>query len=127
VKKARFSNQAQNDPYKSFEEVNEQFPYWLGETGENNRYVIALIKLKDEFVNLLFDKTVQQSLVIKKFTESVIIHPLIVTNEYVLDYCNPGELEQRLTEGMLDEPNRKVFNELIHLDANPIILKYNFK
>jgi hypothetical protein len=127
VKKAHFSNQAQNDPYKSYEEISEQFPYWLAEMGENNRYMIAHVKLNGEFINVFFDKTVQQGLFIKQFTESVIICPYIVTNEYVLSYCNPGELEKYITEGMLDESNRKIFNELIHEDANPIILKYNFK
>jgi hypothetical protein len=37
-----------------------------------------------------------------------------------LGYCNPGELEQYVTEGMLDEESLKEYNQLIHLDANPI-------
>jgi hypothetical protein len=45
----------------------------------------------------------------------------------VLGYCNPGELEQYVVESMLDGENRTVFNELIHADANPVILKYLFK
>jgi hypothetical protein len=127
VKKARFSNSnlAWNILH---DEIYEQFPYMIFETGENNRYVIANVKWKGgDFVNVLFDKSAQQGLFIKKFTESVTIRPYIVTNEYVLSHCNPGELEQYITEGMLDEHNLKIFNELIHSDANPIIIKYNFK
>jgi hypothetical protein len=57
----------------------------------------------------------------------VLFRPIIVTDEYVLGYCNPGELEQYVTEDMLDEESRKEYNELIHVDANPVILKYYFK
>jgi hypothetical protein len=128
VKKIHFSSPDIQDWRNLYDEICEQFPYMIDETGENNKYVIANIKWQGgDYVNVLFDKSVQQGLFIKKFTESVTIRPYIVTNNYILSYCNPGELKQYITEEMLDEPNKKVFNELKHLDANPIIIKYNFK
>ncbi|MDR1340555.1 MAG: 6-bladed beta-propeller [Prevotellaceae bacterium] len=126
-RETHFSVAAQNNPYTRFDEISAQIPYWLLETGENNRFVISRIKINGEFANLIYDKSIQQSKYIPHFTESVDILPLTVTNEYVLSYCNPSELEQYVTEDMLDDESRKVFNELIHADANPVILKYHFK
>jgi hypothetical protein len=126
-REASFSVAAQKNPYTRFDEINAQIPYWLLETGENNRFVISRIKINGKVANLIYDKSIQQGKYIPHFTESVCILPLIVTDEYVLSYCNPGELEQYVTEDMLDDESRKVFNELIHVDANPVILKYHFK
>ncbi|MDR3340283.1 MAG: 6-bladed beta-propeller, partial [Candidatus Symbiothrix sp.] len=127
-KKVHFSEQAKNNVYKLYDELKEKFTYRFSEIGENNRYVIAHAKIKGEFANLIYDKSIQQSRYIDKFTESVIMCPMIVTNEYLLDFCNPGELEEHLTENMLGETNKKIFNDLIHSgDANPIIIKFNFK
>jgi hypothetical protein len=96
-------------------------------SGQNNRYVIAQILFKGEFVNAIYDKSSGACKYIPHFTEQVLFRPIIITNDYVLGYCNPGELEQYVTEGMLDEESLKEYNQLIHLDANPIILKYHFK
>jgi hypothetical protein len=126
-RKTSFSEAARNDPYTRFDEINRQIPYWILETGENNRYVISRIKIKEVFANLIYDKSVGRCKYIPQFAESVGILPLIVTNEYVLGYCNPDELEQYVTESMLDGENRKTFGDLIHADANPVILKYLFK
>jgi hypothetical protein len=125
-RKTSYSAEARYNHETRYAEVTRQIPYWLSEMGENNRYVIVHIKLNGKFANVIYDKAVQQCKYIPRFTESVIIRPVIVTNEQVLNYCNPGELEQYLTEDMLDEPNRKIFNELIHsTDANPIIINYH--
>jgi hypothetical protein len=127
-RKARFSQDAWNNPPKMFEEANALFPWRIFALGQTNKYVIAQFILKGKFVNVIYDKTIQQCKYIPLFAESVGLKPYLVTNEYVLSFCNPGELEQYLTEDMLDEPNREIFNELIHsTDANPIIIKYYFK
>jgi hypothetical protein len=124
---ADFSNEALQNPPKRLEEANAMFPCRMFASGQNNRYVMAQIILKEKFVNAIYDKSIQQGKYIPQFIESVSFRPIIVTNEYVLSFCNPGELEQYLAEDMLDEENRKLFNVLIHLDANPIIIKYYFK
>ena len=56
-------------------------------------------------------------------------HPKIVTNEYVLSFCNHGELEKYVTREMLDEVNRQKFDDLMNAkeEENPIIIKYYFK
>ncbi|MDR1583357.1 MAG: hypothetical protein LBS55_08905, partial [Prevotellaceae bacterium] len=124
---AGFSNDALSNPYKMIEEANAKFPCRMLASGQNNRYVLAQILFKDKYVNAIYDKSVGHCKYIPHFTEQVLFRPMIVTNEYVLGYCNPGELEQYVTEDMLDEESRKEYNELIHVDANPIILKYHFK
>ncbi|MDR2119831.1 MAG: hypothetical protein LBP64_03010 [Tannerella sp.] len=96
-------------------------------SGQNSRYVMAQIIFKTKFVNAIYDKSSGKSKYISCFAEEVLFRPIVVTDEYVLGYCNPGELEEYVAENMLDEKNRKTFNELIREDANPVILKYHFK
>ncbi|MDR0682816.1 MAG: 6-bladed beta-propeller [Dysgonamonadaceae bacterium] len=124
---AGFSNESRNNPYKRIDEANSKFPVRMFASGQNNRYVLAQIIFKTNFVNAIYDKSVGQCKYIPRFAEGVQFRPIVVTDEYVLGYCNPGELENYVTESMLDEKNRRVFNELIHADANPVILKYLFK
>ena len=117
-----------NNPSLLVEEVNAHFPCQIFMLGENSRYVIAQIILKGSIANLIYDKSTQTCSFIPRFAESVYLFPYIITDHFVLSYCNPGELEQYVTENMLDESNRKLYNELIHsTESNPIIIKYRFK
>ena len=109
-----------------------RFPYWMSYQGQNNRYVMAQIRLKGiEYVygNVMYDKSTHESKYIKQFTESVDFRPLIVTNKFVINYCSHGLLEDYLTEEMLDEKNRKIFETYkeIRQELNPVIIKYHFK
>jgi hypothetical protein len=127
IKKAHFSEEAKKNAYKSFEEIEEQFPYYFSIMGENNKYVIAYGKINGKFVSIIYNKSDQKSWCIDKFTESISLLPIIVSNEYVLSRCNPDEMNQYLTESMLDETNKKIFNDLKNSDDNPVIIKYYFK
>jgi hypothetical protein len=117
----------QNNPLL-IDEVNARFPCRIFTLGQNGKYVISQIVFRGNLANLIYDKTVQRCSYIPEFSESVGLYPVTVTDEYVLSYCNPGELEQYVTGDMLDEPNRKRYNELIHsMESNPVIIKYHFR
>ena len=79
--------------------------------------------------NLMYDKSTQECKFIARLEESVRFCPKIVTNEYVLSFCNHGELEKYVTREMLDEVNRQKFDDLMNAkeEENPIIIKYYFK
>jgi hypothetical protein len=108
-------------------------PYRLNLQGQNNRYIMAQIRLRDEIsaagVYLIYDKSVNECKYIERFTESVDFLPRKVTNEYILSWCTHGALERYVTEEMLDEINRPHFRNLMNLveEENPIIIKYYFK
>ncbi|WP_456086416.1 hypothetical protein [Parabacteroides sp.] len=78
---------------------------------------------------LIHDKSIDECKYIKYFTESVGFIPRKITNEYVLTWYEHGELENYITEDMLDENNRKKYHELLNAkeEMNPIIVKYYFK
>lgn len=78
---------------------------------------------------LIHDKSINECKYIRDFTESVGFIPRKITNEYVLTWYEHGELENYITEDMLDENNRKKFRELLKTkeEMNPIIVKYYFK
>ena len=115
--------------------IFSRFPYWLDQQGQNNRYVIAQIrKYDDEWTklgNLIFDKTTQECKYIKRlgFTESVGFRPHVVTNEFVLSYCNYEDLDEYLNAEILDEENRNKLEILkgAKIEQNPVIIKYYFK
>ncbi|WP_301705613.1 6-bladed beta-propeller [uncultured Parabacteroides sp.] len=104
--------------------------YRIDIQGQNNRYVMAYIYLRDGVrAYLIHDKSIDECKYIKHFTESVGFIPRKITNEYVLTWYEHGELENYITEDMLDENNRKKYHELLDAreEMNPIIVKYYFK
>jgi hypothetical protein len=128
VKKAKLSIETYHESQqKIHDEITSQFPYCIVKVGENNRYIIAYIYiyLNEVYKTVLFDKTIQKSMLI----DNIAIHPHIVTNSHALSYCNVGELENNVDVNLLDDKNRKLYDELINgdEDVNPIIIKYNFK
>jgi len=126
--KAEFSTTAvQENPSKLFAEIKSKYPYWIFGQRQNNKYIIADIKLNGKFVNLIFDKEKQTCILIDKFAESVEINPYLMTNEYMLTYSNPEGLGNYITEDMLDERNKEILKEALSTDANPVIIKYTFK
>ena len=112
-------------------EVAKQFPYWMAVQGQNNRYVMAQIRLnaENEYGNLMYDKSTQECQFIERFTESVGFRPLVVTNEYVLCHCYHGEWDKYVNEEMLDNTNKQKLVALMKAkaEANPLIIKYYFK
>ena len=115
--------------------IYTRFPYWLDQQGQNNRYVIAQIRKYDDeyskYGNLIFDKKTQECKYIERlgFAESVGFRPHVVTNEYVLSYCNYEDLDEYLNAEILDEENSKKLEILkgAKIEQNPVIIKYYFK
>ena len=114
-----------------WQEAIANIPYRIYKQGQNNRYVMAEIRLKnDEESFLIYDKSKQESKLMKHFDESVGFQPYLVTNEYVLAYCPYGALDRYVNETMLDENNRQKFRTLVNTrgeELNPVIIKYYFK
>jgi hypothetical protein len=110
-------------------EVSEKCKYWILCQGQNWKYIFAQVRIKNlDFKTLIFDKEKQECKYIDAFAESVVLNPLIVTNDYLMHYCNPGELDEYIVESMLDEENKAILKEQKSIiGANPIILKYTFK
>lgn len=105
-------------------------PYRIDIQGQNNRYVIAYIYQGDhDRAYLIHDKSIDECKYIKHFTEPVGFIPRKITNEYVLTWYEHGELENYISEDMLDESNRRKFHELLNAseEMNPVIVKYYFK
>lgn len=105
-------------------------PYRIIVQGENNRYVMAYIYLQKNIpAYLIHDKSIDKCKCIEHFTEAVDFIPRKITNEYVLTWYQHGELENYISEEMLDENNRKIFHKLLNSseEMNPIIVKYHFK
>jgi len=116
-------------------ELVRKLPYRMYAQGQNNRYVMAQIGLKNQIgskedaANLMYDKSTHECKLIEHFDESFMFRPWIVTNEYVLNWCSHGALERHISEVMLDETNRQKFKKLINTvgELNPVIIKYYFK
>ena len=108
----------------------DRLPYRFRLQGQNNLYVIAEIRLKNDIpAYLMYNKSTHESKFIERFTEAVYFRPKTITNEYVLSYCLHGELPDFITNEMLDESNRQKFKKLMEIkdEMNPIIIKYYFK
>ncbi|BBD45852.1 6-bladed beta-propeller [Petrimonas sulfuriphila] len=108
-------------------------PYKINLQGQNNRYLLAQIALKnskaDTGVYLIYDKSIDECKYIEYFTEQVDFLPRKVTNEFALSWCDHGTLEKYVSEGMLNENNRQKFRDLVNAkeEMNPVIIKYFFK
>ena len=111
------------------EDAKRRFPYWMSFQGQNNRYVMAQIRLGDDHGNVMYDKSMHESKFVEEFDELVSFRPYAVTNKFVFNYCYHGALDDYVTEDMLDESNRKKVENLkdIRREQNPVIIKYNFK
>jgi hypothetical protein len=123
LKNIHFSESSRNNSQQLYDEVNRQVSYWMDKIGENNRYVIAYIKVEQDFVNIIFDKKMQQSRLMHEY----LIYPHIVTNSYILSYCNPEQLEIFFPTNLLSGKGRELYDKHLSWDDNPIIVKYNFK
>jgi len=79
--------------------------------------------------HLIYDKATNECKYIESFTESVDFLSKKISNEYVLSWCNHGELEDFVSEEMLDETNRQKFKDLMNAkeEQNTIVIKYFFK
>ncbi len=108
-------------------------PYRIGFQEQNNRYVMARVRLLNNMPNadvyLIYDKSTDECKNIEHFTEPVDFLPRKITNEYVLSWCYHDALENYVTEEMLDETNRQKFKDLMNTNGeqNTIIIKYYFK
>lgn len=108
-------------------------PYRINIQGQNNRYLMAHINLKNNIPKtgayLIHDKSTNECKYIEQFAESVNFNPRKVTDEYVLTWCQHGALEDYISEEMLDEENRQKFQKLLDAEdeQNPILIKYYFK
>lgn len=125
---AKNLNLPHGDPY-----AIGPLPYKINLQGQNNRYLFAHISLRNyepiAGAYMIFDKSTNDCKYIERFSESVSFNPRKVTNEYVLTWSNHGALESYITEDMLDEKNRKIFQTLLDAEEeqNPILIKYHFK
>ena len=108
-------------------------PYTINLQGQNNKFVIAQIRLRnwspESGVYLMYDKSTNACKFIEHFDEPVDFLPRKVTNEYVLTFYTHGELDKYITPAMLDNANRKKFDALMNAkeEQNPVIIKYYFK
>ena len=129
VNKMTFSQEDYKDIYKLIEAARN-FPYWIVIQGQNSQYILAQIYLQNEVpANLMFDKSTQACKFIKHFDESLEFRPFLVSDDYVLSYCTQDELEKYISKELLDDTNRKKFEDLMNAkeEKNPIIIKYHFK
>ena len=112
-------------------EYSDRLPYRFLTQGQNNRFIISQIYQNNHKpAILIFDKSTQECKLIEHFTEPVYFKPLIVTDEYVMNFIDPGKLEEAFpTTEMLDESNRQKIEVLIRAgeEQNPVIIKYKFK
>ena len=130
VKKSPIPEKDSNMDMNQLRDIGNSFPYRFSLQGQNNRYVMAQIRLKnDVYANLIYDKSTDECKFINPFFELVDFRPIIVTNEFVLSYCTHGEIEKYVNEEILDETNQKIFRNLLNTreEMNPIIIKYHFK
>lgn len=109
-------------------------PYRIILQRQNNRYLMAQIRLRNStrdtpLYHLIYDKATNECKYIESFTESVDFLSKKISNEYVLSWCNHGELEDFVSEEMLDETNRQKFKDLMNAkeEQNTIVIKYFFK
>ena len=63
------------------------------------------------------------------FRQKVEFYPQIITDDFVLSWCNWGELDKYINKEMLDDTQKRIFEELIQSkdETNPILIKYQFK
>ena len=122
-----------NEILQRNEDINSRIPYQIYFQSQNNKYVIARIKLgssdfsldNSNFVNVIYDKSTQES---KNYPE-LTVNSFILTNEYLLTYCTHENLDKYINRETLDNANQKKFDDLKNEpeEFNPIIIKYYFK
>ena len=133
---AVFTQEAEQIFSKRIEEFFAQFPYLIHTVRHNSKYVFASLSWKnmDRYANIIYDKTTEKSKFILDFTEKVVFNAyrgeeIIVTDEYVLMPVQWVDLEKRIKKEMLDDTQKKIFDELVKSEdeTNPILIKYRFK
>lgn len=133
---AVFSKESERSLSKCVEELFDQFPYLIHSVRHNSKYVFASLSRidLDDKVNVIYDRASGKSKYISEFTEKVQFNSyrgeeIIVTDEYVLMPCQWVDIEKRITKEMLDDKQKKIFEELLKSDMeeNPILIKYWFK
>ena len=130
-KTGTFSDESRSNWSKYLEEVFAQFPYSMNTVRHNSKYVLALLSWKDlnRMANVIYDNSAGESKFILNFKEKVRFEPDILTDDYVLANCNWGDLKKYITKEMLDDTQKKIFEELVQSEdeTNPILIKYWFK
>ena len=131
-----FSKEAEQNISKSISELFAQSPYLIQAVRHNSKFIFASLFWKDiNFkANIIYDKSLGESKFIHDFTEKVEFNSyrgeeIIVTDEYVLMPSQWVDIEKRITKEMLDDKQKKVFEELLQaeMEQNPILIKYRFK
>lgn len=119
-----------NDPQKDFERDlkiirSEIANYVLTVQLQNDHYCYAKIIREKNFIHLFYDKKKKKSILFPSFVENVTIHPIIMTNNYVLGLTGE-DIPEVLQESILsDEEKEKLRKHKI--DDNPMLIKYEWK
>jgi len=129
--KADFSRGADGNASAMWEEWFSKYPYAISTIRHNNNYILVKLLWKDPYrdANIIYNKSNNTCQFILDFEEKVEFDPDIVTDEYVMRCCRWVDLKKCITSDMLDDTQKKIFEELIQSEdeTNPILIKYWFK
>ena len=119
-----------NDPKKNFERNlkiirSEIANYVLAVQLSNSQYYYAKIIREGKFIHLFYDKELHKSLLFPQFTEGVAIHPVIMTDNYVIGLTGEDVSEVLQASILSDTEKEKLKQHKV--DDNPILIKYEWK
>lgn len=119
-----------NDPKKNIERNlkiirSEIANYVLAVQLSNSQYYYAKIIREEKFIHLFYDKELNKSLLFPQFTEGVAIHPVIMTDNYVIGLTGEDVSEVLQASILSDAEKEKLKQHKV--DDNPILIKYEWK
>ena len=122
------------------EEMFHQFSYIIQSVRHNDKYILASLLWKNPSEyngprgNIIYNKLSGKSKFILDFTEDVLFNScqgeeILLTDEYALMPTQWVDLEKRIKKEMLSPKQQAIFERLVNAEeeANPVLIKYNFK
>lgn len=93
---------------------------------ENDRYIIALMDYKDDFMHVIHDKKESKNFVFKRSQENTILHTGIFTNDVFIYYNRPFIKSDR-NLNCLPSHVLKIYEEKENEENNPLITIFYLK
>ena len=106
---------------------NDRYAFVMSKA-ENKKKIFIHYFFKQEFYVAIYDKSSQNLKTIHNIRgkHMQLLPPVMLDENYYYYICEPAFIDYVISDQLLDNISREVLSK-IHLDNNPIIIKYKFK
>lgn len=118
------------EQFQFYKEViySPKLPYTIGFNSQNDKYLFCSLCMKNNFLNIFYNKTTKEKIIFSKSEEGIGIYPFFMDNDKIIGITYETLvpiLPFEKTKG-INIINQEIFKTLTE-DSNPVLIKYIFK